>query len=295
MRPNFFLVGVPKAGTTAVYHALRQHPDVWMSPHKEPKYFARPEKATPIQTLAQYEQLFTEAGGRRVVGEASTDYFHHPEAPGRIRAYAPTARAAVVLRDPADRAYSHFAMLVRSGAIAQRPYLEVLHERMWEGGLSPEAAYGTGVRQSVYADGLRRCIDAFGCDRFRVYLYRDLRVDPAALMADLFEFLGVDPDVHLQVTGRNVSSQPKSAALHRLLRRPNGLRTLATVLLPTSARRTLTAWVHRQNQAALEPLAPEARAILVSLFRPDIDRVEAILGRDLSHWRDAEPARYDHD
>ena len=282
-RPTFFLVGVPKAGTTALYDALQRHPEVFMCPHKEPNLFAAPEKPSPIQTLDAYRALFAGAtDAHRAVGDASTDHFHHPEAPRRILDFAPDARAVVVLRHPAERAYSHYAMLVRAGAMPQRPYLSVLREAE-RSGAPLYRTYGTGIRQSLYADALARYQQLFG-DRLRVYMHDDLRTDPDALLADLLAFVGADASIRPTLERRNASSQPRNPRLHRLLREQNVFRTSATALLPQRARRAVSAWAHRRNQAPLPPLGAEARALLGALFRPDVEQTAALLGRDLNPW-----------
>src|SRR5579872_6439243 len=135
--PNFFIAGAPKAGTTSLYHYLSQHPQVYMSPLKEPNYFAaeiREDNCDPVvrrrlygeqralrrfldgpmlgphfsgivSEWEDYLRLFANATTERAVGEASVGYLRSPTAPSRIAEKIPEAKIIVMLRDPADRAF----------------------------------------------------------------------------------------------------------------------------------------------------------------------------------------------
>lgn len=286
MLPNFYLLGVPKAGTTALYHMLGQHADVYMSPVKEPQFLAYPQKHTDIDTRAKYERLFDGVDGETIVGEASTDYFHNPETPGRIAELTPEAKMVVVLRDPAERAYSHYTMLVRNGAAAQRPYLEVLREAVGkpEHDLKKDAL-GAGLKQSFYADALERYRSRFGPDQFHVVFYEAYRADMGAFVRGLYEFMQVRPDITVERQRANTSTQPRSKFLHWLFRRENPVKAAAKLVVPQGVRRRVNRWVYRRNQKDVEPLPPEARAILTAAFREDVERVETILGVDLTAWK----------
>src|SRR4051794_34967159 len=118
MLPNFLIIGAAKAGTTSLYHYLRQHPDVYMSTIKEPNYFCFEEQLpeyAPVRTLAEYESLFDGASSQPAVGEASTQYLNSAAAPRRIANILPNVRLIVSLRNPADRAYSSYLGRVWGG------------------------------------------------------------------------------------------------------------------------------------------------------------------------------------
>ena len=112
--PNFLIIGAAKAGTTSLYHYLRQHPDVYMSPVKEPAYYAsagaggEPRRRGAIRTRTAYERLFEAATTERARGEASSQYLNDEAAPDRIAADLGDVRLIVSLRNPVDRAYSSY-------------------------------------------------------------------------------------------------------------------------------------------------------------------------------------------
>src|SRR5262245_10433773 len=129
--PNFFLIGARKAGTTSLYHYLDQHPDIYLSPLKEPTYFA-PEAVQPstaeeselrawiagpmlekrqhgtVRDWADYVQLFRNARSEKAIGEGSVAYLGSTTAPGRIKAFNPDARVLVILRNPVDLLFSFY-------------------------------------------------------------------------------------------------------------------------------------------------------------------------------------------
>src|SRR5262249_9136446 len=115
--PNFFIVGAAKAGTTSLHALLRAHPEVFMSMPKEPHHFCQVEPPHELPwhfeshtDPARYLKLFRGAHGFKAIGEGSTSSMWHPEVPARIRQRVPHARILIALRDPIQRAYSHYLM-----------------------------------------------------------------------------------------------------------------------------------------------------------------------------------------
>ena len=136
--PNFLIIGAAKGGTTSLYHYLNQHPQVYMSPMKEPRFFAleneklnfqNPDKAinkTSVTSLSEYYKLFDGVTNETAIGEASPLYMYSTKAVERIAHYVPTAKLIAILRNPVDRAYSCYKHL-----IALEPYSfadAILHE-----------------------------------------------------------------------------------------------------------------------------------------------------------------------
>ena len=123
--PNLYLVGAPRSGTTAVYEYLRQHPDVYMSPSKEPGFFAIDGELYDLEerhdlkegyfitSIDAYRSLYRHRRGERVLGDATLHYLHDPKVPLRIRHYAPDAKIVAILRGPSARTYSAYMMSVR--------------------------------------------------------------------------------------------------------------------------------------------------------------------------------------
>jgi hypothetical protein len=144
MLPNFIVIGAAKAGTTALYWYLAEHPAVFMSPVKETNFFAYglddagqllygiPElHQFPVTTLSEYEKLFANAGDAAAVGEASPIYLECPQAAGRIRTRIPDARLICGLRDPVERAYSDYLMYLRLRGEQLEPNRDLVASAAW--------------------------------------------------------------------------------------------------------------------------------------------------------------------
>jgi len=288
--PNFFVIGANKAGTTSLHRYLSEHPDVFMSAVKEPHWFVCegviPEatrfrgQMERVPTYAAYEALFDGVRGERVVGESSTGYLTNPVAARRIKAAVPEARLLAVIRDPSGRAHSAHAHARREGKEPIASFAAALDE---ERRGCPWRGY---VRFGRYAEGLACYFELFGRDQVKVFLYEDLCDDPKAMLGETFVWLGLDPTFTPPVEQRyNVSYVPKSAAVHRALRRSSRIKSTMKAVLPASTLGRIKHRVGAWNTGAPEPLDTETRARLIELFDADIRATEALVGRDLSSWR----------
>lgn len=298
--PNFLIVGTAKAGTTSLYHYLRQHPDVFMPDVKEPRYFAYAEDPPPmngpgdvrtnaaagaVYTFAAYRRLFTAATAETAVGEASPNYLYSETAARRIHEHLGAGvRLIALLRDPVERAYSHFLHLVRSGREPLRDFAAALDAEPERIAAGWEWSWHY-VQMGLYHAQLTRYLNYFERDRLTVYRFEDFAADPVALTQDVFRVLGVDdafvPDTSLHFEKSGV---PKSERFQRFLLNPDHwLRRLSRYVLPEAVRERI---LLRMKNVNLEkpPLSPEVRARLVDTYREDVLRLQALIGRDLSAW-----------
>src|SRR5437667_3118215 len=165
--PNFFIVGAQNSGTTSLYGYLKQHPDVFMPALKEPHYFAQITPSheqrylrTIVRDEAAYLRLFLKAKGYPAIGEASPSYLWDANAPHRIRKAVPHAKIIILLRDPVERAYSHYLMDVREGR-QDLPFLQAL-ERDWNRSKKGWSVSQLYVELGLYAEQVRRYLEVFG-------------------------------------------------------------------------------------------------------------------------------------
>jgi hypothetical protein len=266
--PNFFIVGAQKAGTTSLYHYLNQHPQVYMSPRKEPHFFEgmhsefrRPgRRSTPVSTLAEYQALFEVASDERAIGEASASYLYSPRAPGLIKDSVPDARIIAILRNPADRAYSNFLYCVQVGREPLGNFAEALQaeEARTRDKWGPLWYY---KQKGFYYAQVKRYFDTFGRDRVGVWLYEDLRNDTFGILGEVFRFLGIDerfvPDASFEY---NPSGIPRVGRLY------TGVRKL-TARNPALVERVLPArlrgYVKSRILVKPPPFPPEVRRQLI--------------------------------
>jgi len=293
--PNFLVIGVAKAGTTALYEHLRAHPDVFMSGVKEPNFFSHDPDAErpvveidpPVAELDDYRALFEGACTQTAVGEASPRYFHSRLALERIEALLPSARIVAMLRQPVERAYSHYLHMLNSRVFEHRPFEDFFREKArtvetW--GSEPFACYGFNL--SFYYDALRRYRERFPDERMRVYLFEDYAADPRPLLADLYRFLGVDDQFVPELDERHNPTYgvPKSAVLHRVLMQRNGFKAAARRVVPPAARAKIAALLLRRNRTPKPALSRSLRDEFTEVYRDDILKTQALLDRDLSSW-----------
>lgn len=292
--PNCIIIGAPRSGTTSLYNYLQQHPQVFMSPLKETRFFAYEDQAVDYQgpadahaynrdtvtDAAAYRQLFANRSPGQVTGEASPVYLYRGgRAAERIQHHVPDGKLIAIFRNPVDRAYSDFLNMVRLGWEPLRNFGRALarEERRIAARWSPYYHYRA---KGFYARQLQPYLDRFDRAQMRFYLHEDLRQDAASLMADLFTFVGVDHRMSVDTTTRhNRSGLPRSDALHRLLTHPTTERVMRGPL--RAVRTALRDW---NTDPEKPPMAPSIRAELQDTYRDDIQRLQAILDRDLSHW-----------
>lgn len=293
--PNFLVIGAMKAGTTALYTYLEQHPQVYMSPVKEPNFFAfegermgflAPQdqegiNRTSVTDIEAYQALFKGVTNENAIGEVSHWYLYSPKAPRRIRHHIPRAKLIAVLRDPVERAYSQFLHFVRDGQEPLTDFARVLQEE--ETRIRNNWAFGRYASRGFYHAQLKRYFDTFDRSQIKVYLYEDLSADPAGVLRDIFRFLDVDEAFVPEMSVRpNVSGVPKSRALHALLTRPQRIKAALRPHLPAGMLRFASDL--RDRNLAKPQVAPEVRRQMIEMYREDIMKLQDLIDRDLSKW-----------
>jgi hypothetical protein len=295
-RPDFFIVGAPKTGTTSLHHYLRQHPQVFMPAVKELNFFGsdRQLRNTPRLTLEEYLSVFAPARPEVRIGEASVSYLRSGVAAREIAEFAPGAQAIAMLRDPVEVMHALHTELVFLGSEDLTDFgvaLEAEADRR-EGRRIPPAANNPRAvlyREAVgFGEQLQRYFEALGRERVHVVIFDDFKADTAAAVRDTFQFLGVDDAFQPTLEVVNPAKVARLRVVQRLLSSPPGwLRRAVRGVIPRPTRKRLYRGVSRLNARARarEPMAPELRARLVAELTPEIERLEAMLDRDLSAWK----------
>jgi hypothetical protein len=300
-RPNFMLLGAAKCGTTSLAYYLSQHPDLFFSEPKEPVFFeAEYERGLEFY----WNQYFRNWNGEAAIGEGRVYNLFLPFVPARIFESVPTARLIALLRDPVERAYSHWWHRYSRG-LETLPFGDAIGENLseprgaerfageegakrWREGLinlGVATRYRLYVDLGFYAEQLGRYRERFDPSRIKVVFHEDLSRDPAAVTREVWSFLGVDPSGRLgDAAPRNVRREtvrgPVAARLLQIAQ-ASRLRTW----IPSRWRPRLRAWLP-EREAERPLLDPDTRRSLASCFRPHNERLERLVGRDLSSWGD---------
>jgi hypothetical protein len=313
--PNFFIVGAPKAGTTSLYNYLGQHPQIYMSPIKEPNYFAsemrlenfvkeaRPRVAEEMRTLQEYLRgdmrqkrfgglvstwedylkLFSNVADEIAIGEATPCYLWSETAARNIAARIPDAKIIINLRNPADRAFSQYLHMVTVGS-TRRSFRDQINanldcETKLLGPLRPLLEFG------FYHEQVSRYLKEFPASQIHISFYEELEQAPELLLSELFSFLGVDPSFAPDLSVRyTVPRIPKLPGLTYFLRKWR----IWPYLRKLTPQPLITQWssLMLRERAALTMDAAD-RAFLRDYYRDDIQKLAKLLNCDLSAWLDS--------
>lgn len=303
--PDFFIVGAIKSGTTALYEYLRRHPEIYMPEVKEPYFFGSDMDADYfVRDWDEYLALFGEAGDACRIGEASTGYLYSRVAAREIRERLGPVRIIIMLRNPVDVMYAHHSQLLEHGSEVISDFAEALEaeadrkrgERVPEKAEPPEGLY---YREAVrFHEQVRRYFDVFGRELVHVIVFDDLVRDTPTVYRRVLRFLEVDDAFRPEFRVVNPNRRLWFPGLRRWLKDPPDLvRRLGRVLLPSRRLRIrLVELLVRLNAPTRPrpPMDPALRRRLLGELAPEIDRLGALVDRDLSHWYRDEPAPGDH-
>lgn len=297
-RPNFFLVGAPKCGTTALYEYLRPHPRVFMPELKEPHFFARDLGMYPrIKTPEAYTRLFAESTERHLaLGEASVYYLRSSVAIPAIRDFNPEARIIAMFRNPVDMVYSLHSQLLHVSEETVEDFESAwrLQERRARGlDLPPKIRSPLLIQYAQvgqFGTQAQRVLSTFPAAQVKLLLFDDFAASPQRVYDEVIDFLGIPHDGRSEFPRINENKRSRVAWLRRFYRKPPpALR--ATI-------RNLKEKVGGEGIGALKkrivalntvrerrpPLSPALRAELVETFRDEVALLARLMNRDLSHW-----------
>lgn len=307
--PNFFVVGAAKSGTTSLYEYMKMHPQIYMAPIKETHHFStdidnskfRPNYARSlnkdlskflesdmregifhafVKEWDQYKQLFKHVKDEKAVGEITNSYLYSAEAAKNIFKQFPDAKIIMMLRNPVDRAFSHYLMDLRIGYETE-DFMTALRKDMAR---NPK---GWGISNlyveiGMYAEQVKRFMDVFPERQLRIYIFDDFKKDPGAVVKDMFSFLGVDPDVPIDYSQKfNPSFIPKNKIIGKLNTQKKVKDWLKSVL-PKSVKSKFKKTFYTDKD--LPKISAEERRFLADIFHEDVRQLGRLLNRDLSGW-----------
>ena len=308
-KANLFLIGAAKSGTTALASSLGQHPAIASLPIKEPGHFSTdlriPVFSSRYNRLLQWDeaayfkkarleerhigfvesesnyqklvdQAITTYPNANYVLDASTAYLYSANAPAQLRHYAPDAKIVLILRNPVERAYSHYTMALKYGMEQEEPLQAFKREAEFN-----PAHWGQDecyLELGQYAKQLERWLECFPLDQLHIIWYDDFTADPQKAMNALMKYLDLPTFVLQQSDQLNAGAVPKYATLNKW-----AMRTLGPLRekLPKSVVR----WLKKKTQVSAPELDPETRSFLVEAFKEQIEQLTTLTGKDLNHWK----------
>jgi hypothetical protein len=292
--PNLFLIGAAKAGTTALYDYLTQHPQVFLSQVKEPMFFSREEYYA--RGLDWYEDVYFEgAEDYPVRAEATPHYLYWSEkvAPRIKEVYGERpVKFIASFRDPVSRAYSWYWNMVREGREdldfdealqVEERRLRQNHYELYQLG-SMVYGYSAGSR---YASLLQPYLELFSLENFIFVFQDDLKSRVNETCEEIFEFLGIDSSTQINTSNSNPAAMPRSRLLHKTLRQRSLFKEFIKPFIPMRVRRPLKSKLMDVNlkETPYVPLDRQLAHELRLSYRTEIEKLEKITGRELSSWK----------
>ncbi|HJR16065.1 MAG TPA: sulfotransferase domain-containing protein [Gemmatimonadales bacterium] len=299
MKPNFFIVGAPKCGTTALYEYLRLHPNIFMSEVKEPHFFARDFGTYPrIKTLQAYNQIFAPSTEQHLrVGEASVYYLRSSVAIANIREFNPEAKLIAMFRNPVEMVHSFHSQLlyISEETVTDFETAWRLQDRRSRGLDLPPAIRSPLLVQYAemgrFGTQAQRLLSLFPRHQVKLILYDDFAASPQRIYDEVIDFLAIPHDNRTEFPRINVNKRARMTWLRHFAHKPPpAVREVYLKVkhalwpegLNAIKRKVVQLNTVKEKRA---PLSPEFRAELVETFREEVALLSRLLNRDLSHWR----------
>ncbi|HNQ12126.1 MAG TPA: sulfotransferase [Bacteroidia bacterium] len=307
---NLFIVGAAKAGTTSIAHYLEQHPDVFISAIKEPHFFSKDDlqhdqfrsllkqrlqshridevingklnkklHRAYIRKKEDYDRLFENANGHKIIGEASTSYLWSNTAAKEIHQYNPQSKIIILLRNPIERAYSHYLMDRRMQYTSQA-FEKALREddQALSKGWGINSMY---VELGMYSIQVKRYLDIFSVSQVKIILFDDLKKDSKKVLNEIYHFLDIGAYTVQQDHIKNVARIPRNFIANQLLRSVR-LRKFIRESMLSKISPYFDRLIYTEKNLPGIPL--NAQKDLSIRFKSDIENLSNLLNIDLSHW-----------
>jgi len=278
--PNFFIIGAPRAGTTSLFDFLKRTEGIFMTSYKEPHYFSRSIEPSlmyppPIRNKKKYLALFNKAKDGFAIGEASSSYLWDPVAPKLIHEVIPNAKIIVILREPTERAYSHYLLRFSGGKTYS--FSEAIKKA-----LKPDSDYYTSsiVRGGWYNKQVTNYLKIFGSNQVKILIFEEFIKDAKKTVKEVLKFLNVqsEPPETVELV-HNYLTKPRNRLSQSILQNKT-VRKIAKELLPESMA-TIGVKKILGKKITKPKMKLEDRIFLQNLYRDDVRDLEETLGRQL--------------
>jgi len=281
MLPNFIIAGAAKSGSSTLYYYLNKHPEILMSKEKEPAYFT---KYWGKKELKWYESQFDHWNGEKAIGEATVEYMVDEKAPERICKILPNVKLIFIMRNPVDRAWSHYWHRVKMGE-ETRSFDEII-KSIKNGNLNEYV-----IRYGMYATHIKRFLKYFPREKMLFLLLEEFKENPIEHLKLIFKFLEVDDSVEISYEGKkNSAKMYRSKTLSILwakIRKMDGLKEKIPNKVYNPLRRAFQ-YIDKLNKKPFTPppLNEAYKEFLHSIFENEIKELQKIINKDLAHvWK----------
>ncbi len=305
-KPNFFIVGAPKCGTTSLHEYLQRHPDVYMPFYKEPHFFGSDLIGSRFMQFRnkpeKYLRLFKSAEHESRIGESSPWYLVSKTAAQEIKTYNPDAKIIMILRNPVDMMYSMWSQFRYSGNEQIESFQDALlaEPKRKQGQLIRKAAHCiTGLfyhEMASYSSQVKRYFEVFGEDSVKVIIFDDFKSDTASVYHDVLQYLELDTSFTTSFDVVNPNKEVRLEWLQKMILSTGfSLMLLKDRITYMATTNSFVPYSYRTNAVKgvinaytkyekRSPLTPELRQQILTEFVEEIDTLSKLLDRDLTHW-----------
>ena len=283
---DFFIVGAPKAGTTSLYHYLNEHSEIEMSSQKEPDFFSdqslQKQKLyydkNRIDTLEKYNSLF-EREDVILRGDSSVSYLFYEDVPHKIITYNPDAKIIIMLRNPIDRAFSHYLMDYSLGLISES--FETIIQKQSKH-KNANLFYQQYIQVSEYSKQIKRYLEVFSKENIHFIDYEDFKNDSSDVVNSVFLFLGVNDDFQPYLKKKyNTYTAPKNSLI-RYVYSFVACRKMVANILSKNLTKTIRNLLFRSDKKP--QLTELTRNFLIKHFESDVRELSELLNKDFTKW-----------
>ena len=283
MKVNLFIVGAPKAGTTSLHHYLNEYPEILMSIIKEPDFFSDIEiqeqglyyGSSRINNITKYNSLFSDWIDESIIGEASVSYLFYPNVPQRIKIYNDNSKIIIMLRNPIERAFSHYLMDYRLG-LTSNSFEEEFDKKTT---LNFQQYFLLGN----YFQQVKRYLDIFGKENVHIIWYSDFIEKTENELNKVISFLGLNTDFSVDFNKiHNSFSMPKNNFIRKIYS-VVWLRKTLSFLFPVNIQIILKKALFNEDNKP--KLSEKTRELLCKYYLSDIESLEELLSVNLSQWK----------
>lgn len=298
-QPNLFIVGAAKAGTTALYQYLNQNPQIFFPKIKEPHFFFKDLDTSHfrsdfktkldknkgnlhqsfIRSEEEYLNLYTTAKEELYCGDASASYLYSKQAAREIYAFNKRAKVLIILRQPVERAFSHYLMNLRMGFSHKQfreDFINDLEKK--EKGWGQSHLY---LELGQYFEQVKRYVDIFPDAQLKLILHEDLKKDSQSVLNSIDKFLGIKEFDYKTDVQFNKAEIPRNRQLVSFVKRLQ-----LQHLIPQSLLRKLKGVLFQSKN--LPKLEDSERELFLKYFESDIKKLEALCSLNLRSWYESE-------
>ena len=287
MKVDFFIVGAPKAGTTSLYHYLNEHPQIEMSLQKEPDYFSDKEiqiqglyySKNRIDTEEKYNGLFNTQKKDVIFGEGSVSYLFYPTVAQDIKVYNPMAKIIIMLRNPIERAFSHYLMDYRLGLVSDS-FEDIINKKSKH--KNAHLFYQQYIKVGEYAAQLKRYCDIFDKKNILLIDYENFKSDVTGTVNSAYSFLNISAEFSVDINKKhNTFTMPKNKLI-RFVYSFVIIRNILSFIFPKNIIKAVRLILFTKDKKP--KLLEETRNQLKHYFSNDVRLLGNLIGKDYSKW-----------